>query len=183
MPYRSNKAKKLFRVVLLLAVLLFGNVQAAERGQVANPNDVKAFYIFHFTKFVTFPKERFNSDETPLVIGVFGKHEILDNLVQIARGKTAKSRRIKVVKVDSLEEAKKTHLLYFPEKSGRKGAQMLSGLKGAAILTISEADGSAGKAGMIYFVIEGKHVRFRGNLERIKEEKIKVASKLIQLMR
>jgi hypothetical protein len=81
------------RACLVLLLLFFlgtpGRAQDAQVGEA----DLKAAFLYNFTKFIEWPPEAFAKEDAPVVVGVYGDEEFTQNL----RTLLADKRRITVL--------------------------------------------------------------------------------------
>src|SRR4029077_13509273 len=86
-----------------------------------------------------------------------------------------------VRRVRTSAEARKCHILFVADSDRKRVSELLTALKGASVLTVSDLDHFLELGGMIRFYMEGKHVRFEINHEVAKSSRLKVSSRLLQL--
>ena len=79
-----------------------------------------------------------------------------------------------------LEEIKSCHVLFISRSESDRLGEILAGLKGRNILTVSDADGFAQHGGMIRFVTEKNKIRLRINLDAAKAANLTISSKLLR---
>jgi hypothetical protein len=166
-----------------LALLL--TVIAVERasGQAAPPSEyqVKAAFIFNFTKFIEWPASVFTSPTAPYVVGVIGDDPFDGALQKALSGQELGGRSFVTRAVTRPAEAKECHVLFI----GRSEKRHLTGILGAAqdlpILTISDLDGFIKSGGIIHFYTEKQKVRFEISDTAAKRAGLKISSKLMNL--
>lgn len=167
---------KLALVILLMAE----SIPAAD----LQPSEykLKAAFIFHFSQFVDWPSNCFANNKAPFVIGVLGKNPFGAELEQTIHGKLVGSRPLAVVEFASLAEATNNcHILFISSSEEPKLPEIVSGLNGLNILTVSEVDNFGEAGGMIHFVREGTKIRFRVNEGAAVRSGLKISAKLLSL--
>ena len=163
----------------LLLVLAAVAVQGAQKE--ATEPELKAAYLFNFTKFVDWPPSAFPSDDSPFRLCVFGQDpfgRILDVLVQ---GETFKSHRLIVVRPDRLQDLKACHVLFISRSERGRVEEILASLRGASVLTVGETDGFLDQGGLINFVRQNEKIRFEIREQPENPESPKISSKLMRL--
>lgn len=168
---------------MLGAFVLVGAAFAAAslRADVSREYEVKAAFLYNFTKFVEWPDGRFESSDEPLVIAVLGRSPFGDGLVAAVEGRQVSGRGIVVRPVATAEEARSAHLLFVPAGEEGRFAAIAGALRGAAVTTVGESDRFAAQGGIITFVQEAGRLRFAINLEAAERERLKVSAQLLRL--
>lgn len=164
----------------LVAVLLLLSVPL-----LADPVDehqVKAAFLYNFTKFVEWPTGRLG-DADPIVIGVFGRNPVGDELQDVVRERKVNGHDILVREVRAVSDAKAVHALYMAADEDEHLRDVLPGIRGAGVLTVGETARFAEQGGMITFVREGDKLRFQINAESAELSGLKIGSQLLRLSR
>jgi uncharacterized protein DUF4154 len=166
----------------LVAVALFCAIAAAQSDQPGE-YEVKAAFLFNFTKFVEWPENAFVDPHAPIVIGVIGDDPFGESLVRIVAGQKAQGRSIEVVKYRYGDNLRRCHVLFISASERQHRAPLLASLQEASVLTVSDIDGFAEAGGAIQFVMQENRVRFVVNLEVATQGKLRVSAKLLALAR
>jgi hypothetical protein len=162
-------------------VLSFG-LWAGLAAQPASKEDqLKAAFIYNFTKFIEWPADRFPAAETPLVIGVLGQNTVRDELQGIAKTHRFNGRPIEIKAVQTAEEAATVHLLFVGAGADHEATHILKGLQSQAVLTVGETDTFTAANGMITFLREGDKVRFAINMPAAERAGFHVSAHLRKL--
>jgi hypothetical protein len=151
------------------------------RADVTREYEVKAAFLYNFTKFVEWPDGRFGSPNEPLVIAVLGRSPFGEGLVAAVEGRQVSGRGIVVRPVATADEARSAHLLFVPAGEEGRFAAIAGDLRGAAVTTVGESDRFAAQGGIITFVQEAGRLRFAINLEAAERERLKVSAQLLRL--
>ena len=117
------------------------------------------------------------------MIGVLGKDPfgpILDRTVQ---GKTVKGRPIVVKRWKQASEIQSCQVLFICSSEKSRLKDLLSKLKGAQVLTVSEMKGFTESGGQVGFFTEKNRIRFEINQTATEEVRLKVSSQLLKLAR
>lgn len=144
--------------------------------------EVKAAFIHNFTQFIHWPSEAFETEDSPIRIGILGQGPINEPLMNLSGKKTLK-RSLEVSVVDNLDNANEHHIIFFnPSREGQVRS-ILHTLKGSGILTIGDIPGFDEQCGVINFYLKDGKVRFEINVAASRREKLKISSKLLRLAR
>lgn len=163
--------------VLLLVLAHFAwplSAAAASAGEY----EIKAAFIYNFTKFVRWPEP---DDARPVILGIIGEDPFGGAIDRAVTGKHVGARRIHVVRVAKPGEAARCDILFVSASEERNLKAILQGLGTAPVLTIGDTDGFAERGGMINLVTEGNRVRFEINLEAMERAGLKASSQLLRL--
>jgi YfiR/HmsC-like len=170
----------------LLALLLVG-ASAGARADARHDLEyqVKAAFLFNFTKFVEWPSEAFKTPGDPLTVCVVGDDPFGDNLDAAVQGETVNGRRLKVVRTRTLAELRTTdcHLVFVARSGRQRQQEILAALAGTGILTVGDETGFLTDGGVIRFVLDDNRVRFEINLAAAEASRLKLSSKLLRLAR
>lgn len=162
----------LFAMLLLIPFRL-----SAQDGPVAQ----KAGFIIGLSNEVTWPE---GANEGPLVISVIGQSDITAELTRQAAKESAGGRKIEVKAVNISDDFSKSQIVFIAAKELTDLAAVLKRLKGAPVLTVSDAGNFAGFGVMIDFVkSDGGHsakVSFAINKMAAREAGLKISDDLIK---
>ena len=174
-----------FWLVLAIAwtVLQFDSQDRTLDAQEAAQSEyqLKAVYLYNFAKFVEWPPESFQEPNAPFVIGVIGDDPFGPYLEDAVRNKTIGPHSFVVRHVRLIADARKCHILFISNSERRRLTDLLNGIRGIPVLTVSDLDRFLESGGMIRFYMEGKKVRFQINNGAAKHADLKISSKLLQL--
>jgi PPE-repeat protein len=171
--------------LLILSVMAgasFSGIARAQSDQLSD-YDVKAAFLFNFTKFVEWPESSFESPQAPIVIGIIGDSPFGDSLTRIVAGQKAQGRGIEIIRYRRGDDLRRCNVLFISDSERQRSAQILASLQPASILTVSDMDGFAEAGGAIQFVIQDNRVRFIVNLDAATQSKLRASAKLLALAR
>lgn len=142
---------------------------------------LKAAFLYNFTKFVDWPTNQLSNKDEPIIIGVLGNNPFGNELAKAVEGRSQNGRTFLVTNLAAVSEATGVHLLFVPRGQeaglGERGAALLA----AGVLTVGESETSAKLGGVITFTTEADKIRFEINLDAAEQNGFKVSSKLLQL--
>ena len=163
-------------LVWLLAV-------GGSRAQEAPPTEyqLKAAFLLNFAKFVEWPPAAFAGATSPMVLGILGENPFGDVLERTIRDKTINNHPLVVKELHSSAEATNCHILFIGTSEKARLPEILAGLHGAGVLTVSETAGFTESGGMINFFRQGNKIRFQIKEVAAKSAGLKISSKLLSL--
>ena len=141
-------------IAALTAALLLAApaVRAADLSALAE-HQIKALYLFNFTRYVEWPADSFSTVGDPFTIAIFASPEISEDLREITRGKRVNGREILVQSFD--------------EDGIAKGCQMIF---------VGDMDT---RGGIVNFVRRDNNVRLEINLDAARNARLVISAKLL----
>ena len=140
--------------------------------------NIKATFIFHFTKYVEWPD--LESGE-PFTIGVFGKSDIIVPLKEISKMKTVNNRKITVVQIDDLQQISACHILFISPLDKKELKKLLETVGSHPVLTVGDTNGFADFGVALNFVIVNGKIKFELNPCAVERAGLWVSSQLQKL--
>jgi uncharacterized protein DUF4154 len=172
---------KLKLIALVIACVFLGGISpmyAEPHGPT--PYQVKAAFIYNFTKFIDLPANAFSSDDEPISMYIVGEDPFGDAIDAI-RGKVAKNRKLVVRNVSGTEKIRHCHILFISESEKPRLREILKNTEHMDALTVSDIDGFTEAGGMIGLVTVDKKIRFKVNLKAAQKAGLKISSQLLKL--
>lgn len=165
--------RSLSLVVLLLAA------SGTAWAQVASEYDVKAAFLYNFTKFVEWPPSAFGgrSDFQLCVLG----EDPFGGSLDVVRNEKVSGRAITLLRAPKLAEVEGCQILFISRSERSRIPQILLDLGTAPVLTVADTGGFLDQGGIINFILEKSKVRFEINQEAAERAGIKISSKLLRL--
>jgi len=180
-------------VLLVLAATLCGGELRGASVEASPPEtnspeatleyQVKAAFLYNFTRYVKWPKEAFDDERSPIVVAVLGSDPFGITLDKVFAGKTASGRRIQVTRFASTAKLEKCHLLFVPRDETESLPLLAKHLAGAPVLIVGESKDFAVEGGEINFYIDKKKVHFEINKMAAERAKLEISSQLLKLAR
>lgn len=166
-------------------LLFAGPTFASVPPPISKEYQVKAAFLFNFTKFVEWPTVRFSSGDAPIVIAVLGRNPFGDELEKLVLNRLVDGRQIVVRALASAEEAKSTgaifHVLFVPAGEESRYADLAKIAPLTGVLTVGESDRFASFGGMVNFVVVENRVRFEINRGAAEAAGLKLSAQLQKL--
>jgi hypothetical protein len=147
-------------LAVLGAIVLALTPSLAWSGPIGKEHQVKAAFLYNFTKFIEWPEARFASATSPIVIGLVGRDPFAGELAELVNGRQVRGRTLAVRVVRSVAECVDVHLLFVPEGGEAVLGADLSGFDAQAIVTVGESESFRAAGGMIRFVVLSGKMRF-----------------------
>jgi hypothetical protein len=169
-------------ILIGLAILCL----SASQGQGSEPRDeyeMKAAFIYNFTKFIEWPKNTLPDTNAPFVVGVAGGSLCTPPLEKLAKERKVSGRSLVIKVVQSPAAIQGVQVLFVPEAADARLKDWLTAAHGAGVLTIGESEPFFKKGGMINFFFEGEGIRFDLNIAQAEAAGLKVSAQLQKLAR
>lgn len=176
MSRTSRAARLLFCILWLLAV----SVVSVRADDGTSEYQVKAAFLYNFTKYVEWPQNAFGDNPT-FTIGIVGKDPFGRMLEKTIEGKSADGKEIVIKRFARADDVQPCPILFVSESEKNKVGKILEQLGKSGTLTVSESDQFLQRGGIINFVIQNDRVRFEINTGAADRAGIKISSRLLSL--
>lgn len=143
--------------------------------------DVKAAFLYNFTKFVAWPTPQAPSE--PFRLCVVNDDALRRSLERTIQGESVDGRPLESRVPRTPEEARACQLLFVGEPENDREASLLAAVRDAPVLTVSDSTDFARRGGGIEFVRENNRLRFDVNVPGAERAGIKVSSRLLRVAR
>jgi YfiR/HmsC-like len=185
---RTNPAKPfargwVFSLLALLLMLAQGRTSCAADPLTLGEDQIKAGFLYNFTRFVTWPDNAFATATSPLSICIVGDTPLTDPLTKVAAGKVVDGRAVSVMRMKVVDDLRGCNLLFISSQEERYAVRILDSVKGRNVLTVGEDQGVLRAGGIIIFFIEQNRVKLEINLDAAARTGLKISAKLIAVSR
>lgn len=180
MPAVSRQSRTLTRIVTCFLVFS-GFVGNAGAHQEAGEYEVKAAFLYNFSKFVEWPAHAFPDEESPFIIGILGSDPFGRNLDLLVKDKSVKGRRVEVRRLYELSGLSCCQVLFIAQSEAYRLPAIIQAIERHPILTVSDMAKFLGQGGIIMFTKEGDKIRFSINLKAASKAMVTISSKLLNL--
>lgn len=160
-------------VAVLLALAVLPCLAQSTR---ASETEIEAAYLYNFGKFVNWPVQ-----PEPFEICVLGKDPFGKVLDATVSGESIGPSRVVVSRIASAREAMGCQVLFISNREEGHLKTILTAVRNAEVLTVSDMPHFAERGGMIEFVQREGRVRFEVNLEAVQESKLMLSSELLKV--
>jgi hypothetical protein len=181
-PHAMQRRTFWLHLASWLAMVVPVEMGLAQATPQASEHKIKAHMVKQFAAFVEWPESKLREGQE-LVIGYYGNPDLARELMQF-KGDTIKSpgHEITVRKVNTLDEARQSHILFIGGKSN-KAMELVNAVASEPVLTVGDEHEFQEAGGMICFMIRGKNVGFCIREMNVASSGLKMSSKLLALSR
>jgi uncharacterized protein DUF4154 len=180
----ARTGRPTLRRVAAAAIALAGAVLAPGAAQAGAPppeDQVKAVFLFNFTKFIEWPTKALGRPERPFSICLLGQDRLGDDLDELARSSTVQGRRIAVRRLARGDDVTRCHILFISASEHDHLATVLDKVADWPIFTVGEVEDFTRQGGSLrFFLLEGT-VRFEINLKATARAGLKVNARLLKI--
>jgi YfiR/HmsC-like len=168
----------LFLALAIVSALLSPACLNAQRSSPSE-YEVKAAYLYHFGKFVTWPAKAGTGDEFPIcVLGEDPFGAIFDATIA---GETINGKKVVVSRIAKPQEAVSCRILFISASEERQLKEILATLDKTSVLTVSDISQFTRRGGMIQFVVDASRVRFEVNVTTAERAGLTLSSQLLKV--
>ena len=162
-------------VLLVLLVVRMANAQAVSEYQV------KAAYLYNFAKFVEWPAQKFTNSAAPFQLCVLDDASFIAELNRLVQGRSIAGRAVKVIAVQSADEAGNCHVLFVSSSRADQVRHSLEVLSHRSVLTVGETKNFCDQGGIINFVLQDDRVQFEVNHKAANAAGLQISSRLLSV--
>ena len=167
--------------LLVIVFALLALVIPVRADEPSREYQIKAAFICNFVQFVDWPTSAFQSDSSPITIGILGGNPFGDVLEHVVQGKVVNGRALAVRYFSRIEDVNQCQVLFVNSSDQNFLKTLNDKLKQESVLSIGEAEQFLWTGGVIRFYEEDNKVRFEINLDAANLARLKISSKLLRL--
>lgn len=145
-------------------------------------NEVKAAFIYQFTKFISWPDACFETKNSPFVICVIGNDDIVKHLRATVEGKKANDHKYEVVHLKDVKEGPKCHIVFMATSSNPNDRGWANRYEAPGTLTICSSERFTRNGGIMRLFEDDNTLKMEINVDAAKRAKLKISSKLLNLV-
>ena len=150
----------------------------ADEESVESQYPIISAYIYNFTQFTTWPADAVKDTFTVCVVGRDPLGTSLDPL----KNRTVDSKNIVIHRYGHYVSAVSACNVLFIADSERANVEMIvSALRGAPVLTMSDMDDFVDKGGMVEFGKKDQKIGIKIGLKSVQNAGISISSKLLRI--
>jgi hypothetical protein len=164
---------------VLTALLL--TLPSSAAGTATLEYQVKATFLYNFTKFIEWPADPLVPGDAPFEIGVVGRNPFGLYLAESMAGQRVHGRPIRIVEFVEPEDVRPCAVLFVPDAMSNRLADITARLKGVPVLVVGESPGFADRGGSANFFLVDNKVRFEINPAVAGTLGLKISSKLLAI--
>lgn len=160
-----------------LALLLLSLPALAQNAEY----QVKAAYLYNFSKFVKWPAGARPATAATFQICVLGTNPFGRTLEATVAEERLDNKKIVARRISSAAEAAECAIVFVPRTEQSRFAPLLPELARQGSLTVGEGPRFSERGGMIGFVMDGDRVRFEVNLAAAQKAGLTLSSELLKV--
>lgn len=164
-------------IVFICATTLPGTNFAGDNTNNTEYN-LKAAYLYQFTKFTQWPGRLFINQNSPIKICILGKNPFGKSLDSFS-SRASQGRDLSIKYLSSLQNIASCHVVFICRSEDRKLPQILLRIENSPVLSVSDIDNFAQRGGIIGFVPRQRKVGLEINVAASHTSGTKISSKLL----
>ena len=175
---RPRARSWLLLVVSMLAVWTAALRAADSQGSVEY--QVKAAYLYNFTRFVEWPAHAHTANNSKIAICLLGDDPFGPALDSIA-GKAVKDSNLKIRRHKTVAELDGCQVVFISDSEQGHLDQILRELRNRPVLTVGESENFNRLGGVVQFTLEKNKVHFNIDPDAAERAQLTISSKLLNL--
>lgn len=180
--YALKKRREWIRTVRYittgLVFFIFTAFTANRQADKASEYNLKAAFIYNFTKYIEWKAGAVDND---FIIGVIGASPISAPLDEIVKTEMVNGKKITVRHFTSPSDISFCHILFISRNTNAALDDILAKTTGKGMLIVSEQDGYAKEGAAINFVVIDRKLKFQANVNAINKAGLTASSQLLKL--
>lgn len=165
-------------IAAIAAVMVFAN---AAHASASLESAVKAAYLTKFGIFVDWPKNTFETPQSPIVLCVTGDDPFGPALDKVAEGQRIGPRTLIVRRLRMVTRDSGCDILYIAGSTDQSVNDALGAVSGTGVLTVTDSVPDAHDPGIVEFVVTENRVRFNIDADAAAQNGITISSHLLSL--
>ena len=141
---------------------------------------VEATYLYNFSQFVQWPADSTKAANS-FNICVLGQDPFGPVLNAILGDETIAGKSVVARQIPTLPEALHCQVLFISSSESGRLKEILTTLRGASVLTVSDLPQFTQRGGMVQFVLVQDRVRFEVNLAATQSARLTLSSELLKV--
>jgi hypothetical protein len=168
-------------LLALLSCVCLTQAQAVELPKLLPVPEytMKAVYLYNFAQLTEWPAKPEAAGAT-FNICTYGQ-DVLASALAALHGRTVNQQPLRFLQVTNAEEASQCQLLYIGEDEAERGSHLVEALRGAPVLTVTDAPLVARSGAMLLITTEAQRLAFEVNVNSAKRSQLTFSSKLLRL--
>ena len=158
-------------------LVLFQLFVPAGTGQSVEEYEVKAAFIYNFTRFVEWPA----SESSSFAICILGDDPFQTTIDKLTNGKLVGNRPVQIRRLKDGVEARQCQIVFVSASERAKATRLVESVRGTPVLTVGESTDFLRMGGMFYLSTADNHVSVVINPVATEAARLKVSAKLMTL--
>ncbi len=143
--------------------------------------EVKAAYLYNFSRFVEWPAKVTQAQSDSFTICVLGQNPFGSALVATVANETITGQSVIAKQIPAAPDAVNCRVLFISSSEEGQLKQILASLGSASVLTVSDLPQFTDRGGMVQFLLENGKVRFEVNLAPAQRAGLTLSSELLKV--
>ena len=179
--FLSRCASSCLLWLVSLLILCASTSTFAQKTDSPNEYQLKAVFIYNFSKFIEWPASAFPDSTSPFQICVVGDNPF-GNVLETLTNRSYQTHPITIKYPQTISEAKNCHILYVNEISkSTQWRDIVKNLGDAPVLTVSSSEDATQSGVSIGFVTKEGKIRWTINLNSTRKAQLKISAKLVEI--
>ncbi len=166
---------------MLAFALLLNFQQTGAQNKPVLEYQVKAAFLYNFTRFISWPSSAFNSPTAPFVIGIIGNDPFGSYLEDIIDQEKVGDHPLIVQRYHDIKDINNCQILYISMGDDNKIKEVIAGVAHKNVLTVSDAAKVVNRGGIINFFKDDNKLRVQINAAAAKAAGVEISSKLLKI--
>lgn len=165
-----------------LALLFAGSVCSpfSQISQSAPEHEVKAAFLFNFTKFVTWPPL---PAAQPFRVCVVADQQTTAAIDRAMENETVLDRKTETVIPVSADQARACQILFIGQDGSSRGVALLASVRSLPVLTVGDGPDFLERGGIIRFVAVEGRIRFDVHLPNAARARLSINARMLRVAR
>jgi hypothetical protein len=166
-------------LIVVVIVALWQLMSAAQGASQASESDVKAAYLYQFSRYVEWPAAS-GAQPDPITLCVAFDARVAGALQKIAGGESGAGRRVTVRKDPDAAHVSDCHMLFIGRGDEQPVAALFKALEGKPTLIAGDDLPFLRRGGMVAFIAQDRKIRFSISLVAADAAHLKISSELLR---
>jgi hypothetical protein len=180
-PLDAKGWRAIALILCALVALLMGSRQVSAEPESVREYDLKAAYLYNFTKFASWPAGSFSAPQAPLVVAVLGDERLIAALEALTRGRFVNGHPVSVKSWSPQLVTAGLHVLYVDSAHELQLPKMSGAFMARGVLTVGETDAFLAAGGAIRLTVEGDRLQFEISTAATERAGLGLSSQLLML--
>ena len=179
---QKRPLQRVSKLIIVCTILLAESVNS-QMGFTVYPTEyqIKAKYLYNFTRYVNWPQEVFKDSASPYIIGIIGQDPFGIEIEKTVEGKNIKNRTFSVKRFNSASDLEYCHILFIGLIDRAYQTRILNKIQGLSILTVGNRVNFGQDGGIINFIKKKDQIRFEINTKVARESGLKISTTLLKM--
>lgn len=181
-PRRSGRLLGWGKWALVLVMVAMAPAHAESDGGVApREHEVKAAFLYNFTKFIDWPEDAFSAPDSPFAIAILGPALLSADLEKAVRGRKVAGRDVVIRICRTATEAAVAQMVFVVADDATV-RELLQRVDGRPVMLVGESERFLRQGGTIAFMFEADNkVRFAINMAMADRARLRISAQLQKL--